>query len=103
MNPTTPTSGVRGPFVGTLIGYTGVSPGPAPKYTVVVNEPDGDKTYENVRPAFWNWDSMGVDEDAARTVLSSGEMGTSTTIICFKHHDRLIALFIPAPFVQECS
>ena len=94
------TNEVRGPYAGTLIDYEGQSPGPDPTYIVDVRMPDGVKRFQHVRPAYWRWDDLGVDEDAAKTISTA--TARSTTIVCYVHRDKLIAIFATAPAVGAC-
>lgn len=83
-------------YIGEVVDVEGVTPGPAPLYVVRWEEPSGFKTLNGVRPAFWKWDDLGVDEDGIKTV------GNHTAVVVFRQAETYAFMFTPAPLVGEC-
>lgn len=84
-------------YMGEVVSVEGTTPGPAPTYTVRWLEPSGFKTLSGVRPSYWKWDALNVDEDGAKTV------GDHTAVIVFHQAETYAFLFFPAPLVGECT
>lgn len=84
-------------YFGEIVDVQGTTPGPAPTYIVKWQEGIDTKQLEGVRPAFWTWDSLGVDEDGAKTVANR------TTVLVIHQANTYAFHFVPAPLVGPCT
>ena len=86
---------------GDIVDVSPATPAAAPLYTVRVVTDQGDKVFDNVRPAKWFWDDLGVDEDGAKTVQRPD--GRKTLVECIRQGDMWYFDFVPAPLVGTCT